>query len=94
MSRLLHSDLKHDWKEISDKVSTVSGAIYDLEIELLLELPETEGKEQQALTTVVDRLSQAYEALRGLPYLCTPQSEWMGGDEWKVRAPHIVSDQK
>lgn len=31
------------------------------------------------------------ETFRGLSYFLTPQSEWQGGESWKVRAPHICN---
>ena len=95
MSRTLHSEMTHDWKAIADKLTAVCGAIHDLETEMLLNLGEaSDAREALAVTDVCNRLTAASEALRGLPYLCTPQSEWTGGESWVVRVPHIINDAK
>lgn len=89
-----HDSLCNDWNEISARVLNVGVEVSNLVNDLMLNLMNTteDTKEWKALNKLIIRIAEAQDQLSGLPYLCTPQSEWTGGDNYVVRVPHIVND--
>lgn len=94
MPRPTHDMLGNDWNDISAQASAASTKIGDLLMTALLGLMECDNtsKEYAALLDVIKRAKRAEQVLSGLSYLCTPQTEWLGGEDYVVRAPHIVCD--
>lgn len=94
MPRPTHDMLGNDWNDISVKAGAASAGVSDLAQIALLGLMKCDetSKEYAALLDVIRRAERAEQVLSGLSYLCTPQTEWLGGEDYVVRAPHIVCD--
>ena len=84
---------KTDWRNISGKVSAITSAIEDLRMELLdfgkVAKDAEDIQSGEALRETSDRLFEAGETLAGLSYLLLPQSQWQGGENFKVKTPHL-----
>lgn len=90
MSRKLLSDCRVDWRRVAERVGEITGRLSDLTVELLLG-QTSDLQEQVGVFRLADRLWDVEQRLGGMSYLCTPQSEWLGGDQWAERAPHVVT---
>lgn len=78
-----------DWRKLADLARAAQEAIDQFELAVLLQMGSLRaGPEQTALMKVADMCLQ--NPLVGLPYMLTPQSQWMGGETWKTKQPHIV----
>jgi len=75
---------KH-WSELSSKLKQISELTSDCQLLLMLEMGHTDGKALAAIDNIES-------AVNGLSYRFTPQSEWIGGNQWRVRAPHIAQE--
>lgn len=96
MPRPNHDTLCNDWNELSSQMGNACQAVSDAEnavLQAMLNCREG-SSEYTALTVLVERLGRAANELGGLSYLCSPQSEWLGGDDYAVRIPHIVNDSR
>lgn len=87
--RYLTPDQIQVWDTVSVQLRAAREAIDNAFYCALLSLP---SEQTEKLIPVLQKLS---EELSGLPYLSTPQSEWMGGDStdpknFKYRPPHIA----
>lgn len=96
MSRKKHSECRYNWYAIATKLKVLQEQISQLDLDMTLRLMPTEGllelSEQHAISQVVVKLRAAEEAISGLSYMCYPQSEWLGGEQFVVRVPHIIAD--
>ena len=94
MSRQNHDELCYDWNVISGEIRTVNGTLNDMWIDLVIKASECKNDtgEQLALLELTKRLKAACDQLDGMAYMCTPQSEWLGGDRSALRVPHIVNE--
>lgn len=93
MSRMNYSECKFDWQDAANKIKEIVKGIESLHYSAILACSEEIiSQEEKGLTRLIARLSDAEAAISGLSYLCTPQSEWTGGESFKLRAPHIVTD--
>lgn len=78
-----------DWQKLAALAKAAEEALNAFELAVLLKFADLKkGEEQQALIKVADRLKD--NPLLGMSYLLTPQSQWMGGETWKIKQPHIV----
>lgn len=89
MSRYIDSKEQEAWDSIKSDLAEAYSLISQAEVKAIVAL-NREGKEQK----VCGRISNVRQELAGLSYLCTPQSEWTGGDSscpdnFRYRAPHI-----
>jgi hypothetical protein len=84
--REVHIDraLADKWQGMAHRLSQMSNLVEECRLVLLLELGITDP-EHKALK-VVDKIA---DAVNGQSYMFTPQSEWTGGENFKIRAPHI-----
>lgn len=84
--REVHIDkpLADKWQGLSHRLAQISNLVEECRLVLLLELNITDP-EHKALK-VVDAIA---DAVNGQSYMFTPQSEWTGGENFKIRAPHI-----
>lgn len=77
-----------EWANIANLLSEASRLIEEAHTTLLLDLNITDGKPLEAI-------DKARDALSGLSYMFTPQTEWTGGDSsdpknFKFNLPHIA----
>ena len=73
------------WQKIATRLGQIAELASECELILLMELDARPP--QHALQVLED----IQEAVNGQAYMFTPQSEWIGGDNFKVRQPHIVN---
>lgn len=62
-------------------------------------MKESDGQLSAGFMSAADQLILAQAEINGLPYFCTPQSEWTGNDAQgnymgKIRSPHICNSTK
>jgi hypothetical protein len=78
---------KAQWEELRRRAQSVEDAINNLRSQLLLDAAEISDSDETLAITLID-------AAKNLPsfsaYFYVPQSEWTGGETWKVREPHIA----
>jgi len=95
MSRQNNSELKNDWYKIAHDMRALSDALSTVQVGLITAYGDMDGVENSesfALLKIINSVTDAERHLSGLGYLCTPQSEWVGGNNTKVRVPHIIND--
>lgn len=68
-----------DWKEVGTILSRIRNTA------LLNDILD------ERVLRVIDN---ANDICGGQAYMFTPQGEWMGGDTWKTRFPHIVGQRR
>ncbi len=92
MPRMTHDSLCNDWVKISDKLSIATKGMADASLAIILAMTycEAGSKEYNALDMLFKQVTLAENTMSGLSYLAHPQSEWLGGNDYVVRAPHIV----
>lgn len=83
MAHIDETQAKH-WQTIAMKLRQASDLLSECQLTLMLHLNVTEGPAN-------DRLNAVEHELNGLSYLFTPQSEWTGGESFKIRPPHVLS---
>jgi len=89
MSRHITPAKADQWSVIANKLRQASELLGECHVLLACDLGITEGKPMEAVV-------KAEDAVSGLAYMFTPQSEWTGGDSsdpnnFKFRPPHIAS---
>lgn len=75
-----------EWQRISGEARQIANSITDL----LLSVVESKIIPDNEKLGLIAWLGRAEQATSGLPYFCTPQSEWLGGEKWAIRLPHIA----
>lgn len=93
MPRMNLEDCRNDWRKTAADLTEITGRISSLTTRLLLSTMEADmvPQEQTAILSLLSCLNTAETALSGMSYLCSPQSEWLGGNRSVYRAPHIVN---
>ncbi len=71
------------WTKISHNLAQASKLLDEAELILMLELNVTTGRPAETIRNI-------QEAINGQAYMFFPQGEWMGGETWKTRLPHIA----
>lgn len=101
MSRPSIETCRNKWQQTANDLREITGRIESLTVKLILTTghPEMTDQERNGVMAVLKCLNSAENELSGLSYLCTPQTEWTGGDSslasnHVVRIPHIVNDRK
>lgn len=70
------------------KLASAAGAIESALQEMVVSVVKSAIPEE-AKIAVLEWIKRA-DTFRGLSYMLHPQSEWMGGESFKTRAPHIA----
>lgn len=86
LKRAITAAEQDEWQRISGDARQIVESISDL----LLSAVQSKIIPDNEKLGLIDWLGRAEQAISGLPYFCTPQSEWLGGESWAVRLPHIA----
>jgi hypothetical protein len=83
--RYIDQNEQTQWHRLANHAKAIESMLSDLTLATLqADIPD------KAKIAVQDWISRA-DTFKGLSYFCTPQSEWQGGENFKVREPHICN---
>lgn len=86
LNRTLTAVEQDEWNRISGEATAIGESLSSLTLSVVQSKILGDAEKHK----VLDWLMRVESALSGLPYFCTPQSEWLGGEKWAVRPPHIA----
>lgn len=73
-----------EYLKLSAQASAIENALQEMVVSVVKSAIPDETK-----IAILDWIKRA-DTFRGLSYMLHPQSEWMGGESFKTRAPHIA----